>query len=195
MADLARTICLPGIRRIASRRDRYGPRIAGVGADLHDTPETASRVRGRIETVLDWAKARGYREGENSARWRGHIENLLPPRCKLRAVVHHAALPYREIAAFLLELRQYDDVGSRALEFAILTAGRSGEVRKATWYEFGDLAEKLWIVPAARMKAGREHRVPLSAQRCGARDPCEAGGGAVQRLCVPRQPRRRPHQR
>ena len=87
----------------------------------HDKSETASRVRGRIETELDWAKSRGYRHGDNPARWRGNLENLLPSRRKLRAVIHHAALPYCEIGAFVTELRQHDGVGARALELAILT--------------------------------------------------------------------------
>jgi integrase len=124
-------------------------------------PETAGRVRGRIESVLDWATARGYRQGENPARWRGHLENLLPKKSKVRRVEHHAALPYAEIAAFVAELRQRDGVAARALEFAILTAARTGEVIGAKWDEL-DLGERLWTVPAERMKAGKEHRVPLS---------------------------------
>jgi integrase len=125
-----------------------------------DKPDTGSRVRGRVEAILDWAKAR-YCDGENPARWKGHLDNLLPPRRKVRAVVHHPALPYREISAVISELRRYDDTGIRALELLILTATRSGEVLQARWDEF-DLAQKLWIVPAARMKSAREHRVPLS---------------------------------
>jgi integrase len=126
-----------------------------------EKPETASRVRGRIEAVLDWATARGYRQGENPARWRGHLENLLPKRSKVRRVEHHAALPYAEIAAFTAELRQQEGVAARALEFAILTAARTGEVIGAKWAEI-DLGERLWTIPAERMKAGKEHRVPLS---------------------------------
>jgi integrase len=125
-------------------------------------PETASRVRGRIEAVLDWAAARGYRQGENPARWRGHLENLLPKKTKVRRVEHHAALPYAEIAAFMAALRQQDRVAARALEFLILTAARKGEVRAARWQEI-DLEGRLWVIPAERMKGGREHRVPLSA--------------------------------
>ena len=124
-------------------------------------PETAGRVRGRIERVLDWATARGYRQGENPARWRGHLENLLPKKSKVRRVEHHAALPYVEIGAFMAELRQQEGVPARALEFAILTAARTGEVIGAKWDEI-DLDERLWTVPAERMKAGKEHRVPLS---------------------------------
>jgi len=124
-------------------------------------PETAGRIRGRIESVLDWARARGYRGGENPARWRGHLDNLLPRRGKVRRVEHHAALPYVEIGAFMSELRNGDSVSARALEFAILTAGRTGEVLGARWEEI-NLEERLWVVPADRMKGGREHRVPLS---------------------------------
>jgi integrase len=125
--------------------------------------ETASRVRGRIESVLDWASARGYRQGENPARWRGHLDNLLPARSKVRAVEHHAALPCGEIGAFIAELRQQDGIGARALEFVILTAARTGEALGARWHEF-DLDRRVWIVPTARVKAGREHRVPLSGR-------------------------------
>jgi integrase len=126
-----------------------------------EKPETASRVRGRIESVLDWAAAREYRQGENPARWRGHLENLLPKKSKVRRVEHHAALPYPEIADFMAELRSKDGIAADALEFAILTAARTGEVIGATWAEF-DLEHRLWSVPGERMKAGREHRVPLS---------------------------------
>jgi integrase len=118
-------------------------------------------VRGRIESVLDWATARGYRQGENPARWRGHLENLLPARRKVRHVEHYAALPFPEIASFMAELRQQRGIAARALEFAILTSARTGEVIGAKWDEI-DLDAKVWTVPGARMKAGREHRVPLS---------------------------------
>jgi integrase len=124
-------------------------------------PETASRVRGRIESILDWATARGYREGENPARWRGHLDNLLPARVKVRRVEHHAALPYAEISTFMAALRAQEGVSARALECAILTAARTGEVIGARWDEI-NLADKLWTIPAERMKGGREHRVPLS---------------------------------
>jgi integrase len=127
----------------------------------NDKPETASRVRGRIESILDWAAARGYRQGENPARWRGHLDKLLPRKTSVRRVEHHAALPYPEIAAFIAELREQEGVAARALEFAILTAARTGEVIGSRWDEF-DFAERLWTVHAARMKAGKEHRVPLS---------------------------------
>lgn len=126
-----------------------------------EKPETASRVRGRIESVLDWATARGYRKGENPARWRGHLENLLPARSKVRRVVHHPALPYAEMSGFMTQLRALDGVACRCLEFAILTCARSGEAIGARWSEI-DLAARLWTIPAERMKGGREHRVPLS---------------------------------
>jgi integrase len=126
-----------------------------------EKPETAGRVRGRIESVLDWAAARGYRQGENPARWRGHLENLLPRRSKVRPVEHHAALSYPEIGIFMAELRRQDGLAARALEFAILTAARTGETIGATWPEI-DLDGRLWTIPAVRMKAGKEHRAPLS---------------------------------
>lgn len=127
------------------------------------TNETASRLRGRIEQVLDWATARGLREGPNPARWRGHLDKLLAKPSKVGKREHHAALPVGDAGAFMLRLRQAEGMGARALEFAILTAARSGEVRGATWAEF-DLGGKVWTVPAARMKAGKEHRVPLSTE-------------------------------
>jgi integrase len=125
-------------------------------------PETASRVRGRIESVLDWATARGFRQAENPARWRGHLENLLPKKTKVRQVEHHAALPYTELPQFIAELPEQEGIAARALEFMILSVGRTGEVIGARWSEI-NFAERLWTVPAERMKAGKEHRVPLSA--------------------------------
>jgi integrase len=124
-------------------------------------PETASRVRSRIENVLDWATARGHRRGENPARWRGHLENLLPKKSKVRQVEHHAALAYVDIGAFVAKLRQQEGVAARALEFAILTVARTAEALGARWDEL-DLAEKTWTLPAGRMKTGVEHRVPIS---------------------------------
>lgn len=124
-------------------------------------PETASRLRGRIERVLDAARAKGHRNGENPARWRGHLDSLLPKRQKLTRG-HHAAMAYADLPAFVELLRQGDSVSALALEFTILTAARSGETRGATWGEI-DLAGRLWTVPASRMKAAREHRVPLCA--------------------------------
>lgn len=122
--------------------------------------ETASRVRGRIESVLDWATARKYRQGENPARWRGHLDKLLPKPTKVQKVEHHAALPYREIGAFMADLRQRQGMSVLALEFSILTCARTSETIGATWAEI-DLANRVWIVPATRMKAEKEHRVPL----------------------------------
>jgi integrase len=124
-------------------------------------PETAGRVRGRIETVLDYASARAWRTGDNPARWRGHLSNLLPARTKVRRVEHHAALPWAEVAAFMGMLADQQGNAALALRFAILTAARTGEVLGATWLEI-DLQEKVWTIPAERMKAGRAHRVPLS---------------------------------
>jgi integrase len=124
-------------------------------------PETAGRVRGRIESVLDWATARGYRNGENPARWRGHLDKLLPPRGKVRKVEHHPALPFPDMGEFITALHKQDGIGARALEFLILTATRTGEVIGARWEEF-DIGKRVWTVPADRMKASKEHRVPLS---------------------------------
>jgi integrase len=125
-------------------------------------PETAVRLRGRIEAVLDYARALGWRTAENSARWKGHLSNTLPSRSKVAPVEHHAALPWEEVGAFLAKLRNQAGVAALALEFTILTAARSGETMGARWSEI-DLATKVWTIPAARMKAGREHRVPLTA--------------------------------
>jgi len=123
--------------------------------------ETASRLRGRIESVLDYAKARGWRTGENPARWRGHIANMLPNKAKVQPVEHHAALPWREIGGFVATLRTENGLAAQALLLTILTAARSGEVLQARWTEI-DLTESVWTIPGSRMKAGREHRVPLS---------------------------------
>jgi integrase len=124
--------------------------------------ETASRTRARIEAVLDWATARGMRSGANCARWKGHLDRLLPKPSKVRKVVHHRALPYADIGAFMAKLQKHSGNGPRALEFLVLTASRTGEVANMRWPEV-DLAGKLWTVPAGRMKGEREHRVPLSA--------------------------------
>lgn len=125
-------------------------------------PETASRVRQRVEAVLDYAAATGARAGENPARWRGHLDHLLPRPSKVRAVEHHAALDWREGPAFMAELAGREGTAAKALAFAVLTAARSGEVRGMAWREV-DLAAAVWTVPAGRIKAGREHRVPLAA--------------------------------
>ena len=125
-------------------------------------PETASRVRGRIERVLDAAKAKGLREGENPARWRGHLDQLLPKRQKLTRG-HHAAMPYAEVPAFMAKLRKRKAMSALALEFCILNASRTNEVLSGKWPEV-DRKAKIWTIPAERMKAGREHRVPLTAR-------------------------------
>jgi integrase len=124
-------------------------------------PETASRLRGRIETILDFAKTRGWRSGENPAAWKGHLALTLPARSKVAKVEHHAALPWREIGDFMDALRNQAGIGARALRFDILTAARSGEVRGARWREI-ELSTAMWVIPADRMKGGREHRIPLS---------------------------------
>jgi integrase len=139
-------------------------------------PETAGRVRGRIESVLDWAKARGFRDGENPARWRGHLSNLLPARSKIRAVKHHAALPYADVGAFMADLRTREGFGADALEFLILTTTRTSEVIGARWPEI-DFATRLWTIPAARMKARREHRVPLSTAALAVLKRMQRAGG------------------
>lgn len=126
------------------------------------TPETAERLRGRIENVLDAAKAKGFRSDENPARWRGHLDQLLPKRQRLSRG-HHAALNYDEIPGFMSDLRSRAATAARALEFTILAAARSGEVLGARWGEI-DLSKNVWTIPAERMKVGREHRVPLSAR-------------------------------
>src|SRR5437660_1394574 len=126
----------------------------------NEKPETASRLRGRIERVLDAAKAQGLRNGENPARWRGHLDQLLPKRQRLTRG-HHAAMNYADVPAFMTDLQGREATAARSLELAILTVARSGEVLGARWEEF-DLERAVWTVPATRMKAGREHRVPLS---------------------------------
>jgi integrase len=125
--------------------------------------ETMSRVRGRVEAVLDWASVRGYRTGENPARWKGHLAEVLPARSEIKATIHHPALPWREVPSFMAELRRREGVAARALEFTILTAARTGEVIGSKWPEI-DLPGRTWTVPAARMKGGKEHRVPLSVR-------------------------------
>lgn len=128
-----------------------------------EKPETANRVRQRVEAVLDYASALGLREGENPARWRGHLDHLLPKPTKVKAVKHHPALPHAEIAACMEDISNRTGVAARALAYTILTAARSGETRGATWGEI-DLIAKVWTIPAERMKAGKEHRVPLTKE-------------------------------
>lgn len=124
-------------------------------------PETASRIRQRVEAVLDWATAAGLRSGDNPARWKGHLDKLLPAIGKVRSVRHYPALPYAEMPAFMGELRDRDSISARALELTILCTLRTGEVIHAKWGEINE-GEKLWTIPGDRMKAKKEHRVPLS---------------------------------
>jgi integrase len=124
-------------------------------------PETASRVRGRIESVIGAAKARGEFKGENPATWKGHLDKLLPKTSKVRKVENHAALPYADLPAFMMDLRTREGIAAAAMEFLILTAGRTGEVLGATWDEF-DLRKSVWTIPGERMKNGKMHEVPLS---------------------------------
>lgn len=124
-------------------------------------PETASRLLGRIKSILDWATVRQYRAGTNPAMWKGHLDHMLPSRRKIAPIVHHPALPYPEVGAFMANLRLQDGIAARALELTILTATRTSETLLAEWREF-DLEQKHWIIPASRMKARKEHKVPLS---------------------------------
>lgn len=137
--------------------------------------ETASRLRGRIEAVLDWAAVRGFRHGENPARWRGHLDKLFPAPKKLAMVEHHPAVRLDDLHGFIRDLRQRDGIAATALEFLILTAARSGEVRGATWSEI-DFANRTWTIPGTRMKAGKEHRVPLSDRAIEILRSLPAGG-------------------
>lgn len=124
-------------------------------------PETASRLQQRLEVVMNWATVRGYRKGENPARWKGHLSEVLPAKKRRSRIKHYPAIPWQQVGGFMGALHKQLGIAARALEFAILTAARSGEVRNATWDEI-DLEKKLWTVPAERMKAGKTHRVPLS---------------------------------
>ncbi len=128
-----------------------------------DKTETAKRVQGRIENILDWATASKFRQGDNPARWRGHLDMLLAKPGKIKNIEHHPALAMDDLGAFMVELRKQEGMGARALEFAILTAARSGEVRGATWSEI-DLEDATWTIPADRMKMKREHRAALNAE-------------------------------
>jgi len=156
-----KTYAYPKIGKLSVAAIDTGLVLKVIEPIWHDKTETANRVRGRVEAVLDWATVRGYRVGDNPARWRGHLSEALPAREKIQKTVHHAALAYDELPEFMMALSQRDGVAARALEFTILTAARTGEVVGATWDEI-NLEEKSWIVPAGRIKGGREHRVPLS---------------------------------
>jgi integrase len=147
-------------------------------------PETASRVRGRIEAILDWAKVRGLRQGENPTQWRGHLEHILPAKLKVRRVKHHAALPYAELPNFMATLRAQEGTGARALEFTILTVARTCETLGATWNEV-NASERLWAVPPERMKAGKEHRVPLSARALAILNEAKSARTSESRFVFP----------
>ena len=167
-------------------RDVGLPQVLAVLEPIWTTTnETAVRVRGRIELVLDWATARGLREGLNPARWRGHLDKLLPKPSKVNNREHHAALPVGAVGAFMVRLRNAEGIGARALEFTILTAARSGEVRGATWAEI-DHDAKVWTVPAARMKSGKEHRVPLTDEALALLDPLPMVAGTELVFPAPR---------
>jgi integrase len=155
--------------------DKYCTPIADLPVDKIDSylvmqclepiwaviPETASRIRGRMEKILDWSRVNGYREGENPARWSGHLDQSLPRKTKIRTVKGHASMPYTELPQFWPVLNLLQGLGARALEFTILTACRTSEVLNAKWQEI-DEPSQIWTIPAERMKAGKEHRVPLS---------------------------------
>ncbi len=148
--------------------------VRALGPIWTTKAETAGRLRGRIENILDWAKVRQYREGDNPARWRGHLDKLLAKIQRRKRIEHHPALPHEQIAAFVADLQKQDGEAAQALEFLILTIARTGEVIAANPYEF-DLSRRLWIIPASRMKAGKEHRIPLN-DRALAIAKARAGG-------------------
>lgn len=160
-AATLRTYAEPSIGKLLVRDIRSAHVIEVLEPIWTTKTETATRVRSRIELVLDYATARGYREGLNPARWKGNLDAALPNASKVAPVRHHAAVEVKEVESFMKRLRSQEGLGARALEFAVLTAARSGEVRGATWSEV-DLEAALWTIPASRMKSGREHRVPLS---------------------------------
>lgn len=153
----------PQIGRILVRDIKQAHVLQVLEPIWHTKNETASRLRGRIETILDWATVRHYREGENPAHWKGRLDKLLPAPSKVQKSEHHEAVPVDEAPAFYAALIQREGMSARALQFTALTAVRSGDTRGATWDEI-DLEAGVWTVPAERMKAGKEHRVPLSDQ-------------------------------
>lgn len=160
----------PSLGRMQVAQVATGDVMAALKPIWSAKPETANRVRQRIEAVLDYGSALGIREGDNPARWRGHLENLLPKPNKVKAVRHHAALAHSEIADFMAELWQRPGLAPKALAFTILTAARSGETRGMVWGEV-DLENRVWTIPAERMEAGKEHRVPLTAEAIGCLGP------------------------
>jgi integrase len=155
------TYCFPRIGNLPVSAIDTGLVLKCIEPHWQDKTETMSRVRGRIESVLDWCKVRGYRTGDNPAKWKGHLKEVLPARDQIAKPNHHPALPFGEIGGFLTKLRTRDAVAAKALEFLILTAARTGEVIGAKWGEI-DFAKKEWTIPEGRMKGGRQHRVPLS---------------------------------
>jgi integrase len=124
-------------------------------------PETAGRIRGRIEKILAWATVSGFRQGQNPAQWHNHLDNLLPAKARIHSIRHHPAMPYQEIGDFIFQLRERDGIAAQALEFLIYTAARTSEVRGASWSEF-DLNSGIWTIPGPRTKVGKEHRIPLA---------------------------------
>jgi integrase len=162
-ANTIKTYCGPMIGPLSVQEVDTGLVMKVLEPIWTEKPETASRLRGRIESVLDWATVSGYREGDNPARWRGHLENLLPSLNKKLRVKHHPALPFNQMGQFMEALRLQEGVAARALEFLILTSARTGETIGSRWEEF-DLKTGVWTIPASRMKAGVEHRVPLSTR-------------------------------
>lgn len=156
------TYAYPVIGNIFVRDIEHEHIVKVLGPIWTSKTETASRLRGRIESVLGWATVSGYRKGDNPARWRGHLDKVLAQPSKVHTVEHHAALDWREVGAFMVALREQEGMVAKMMEFAILTAARSGEVRGATWSEI-DMDDATWTIPASRMKAKKEHRVPLSA--------------------------------
>jgi integrase len=169
------TYCYPTLGNLPVSAIDTGLVLKVLEPIWHSKPETASRLRGRIEKILDWAKVRGYRTGSNPAHWRGHLDQTLPRRSKIQRTEHHAALPFDEAPAFMKLLRGIEGTAARALEFIICTAARTGEVIGAKPSEY-DLDQAVWTIPASRMKAGREHRVPLSAPALEiAKDMLKAG--------------------
>jgi integrase len=149
-----------------------------------DKNETAARLRGRIEAILDWARVSEYRSGENPARWRGHLQKLLAKRAAVSKVRHHPAMPYSEVPEFFRRLAMQNGIAARSLSFLILTATRTSEVTGARWREI-DLKERLWIIPAERMKMGKEHRVPLSASCAAVLDAMKQLGEESDGLIFP----------
>ncbi len=157
------TYAFPSLGRMQVTRIATADVIGVLKPIWSDKPETANRVRQRVEAVLDYTSALGLRTGDNPARWKGHLDHLLPKPTKVRAVKHHPALPHAEVANFMGALAKREGVAARALGFTVLTAARSGETRGIVWGEV-DLQNGIWTIPAERMKAGKEHRVPLTPE-------------------------------